>query len=61
MAPGNTVRIPSYIMALARSQLMRIQNVAARHFGNPDVIAYYDTDSILQRLDLLEPRLNAHI
>lgn len=47
MAPGNTVRIPSYIMALARSQLMRIQNVAARHFGNPDVIAYYDTDSIL--------------
>lgn len=56
---GCTVRLPSYIMAVARSQLMRVQNAIARAYGNPDVIAYYDTDSILTRFDLTNREVDA--
>lgn len=61
MSQGNTVRLPAYIMSVARTQLLRIQNAIARAYGNPDVIAYYDTDSILTRFDLTNRRMNDRV
>jgi len=58
---GNTVRIPSYIMAIARSQLLGMQNRLAKAFGDADCIGYYDTDSVLSRFDLYNRRLDAFV
>jgi hypothetical protein len=57
---GATVRISSFIMEMARTQLMRMKHIIASKIGW-ESISYCDTDSIVISFDYSDRKLDSTI